>query len=192
MLPSFWMHRHKKLGLKKHRRSKPYIINYSDNTAILWVFSLILILNQFYHQTHIADELTYIITRCSWSYLLLYYSYGRGNTHCLTFFSQLHDKHFETDEKISCRIDGSIIYTPFSDTIYRPLCWFDKSDESIFFFRLFFREKCIWSPCFFVQYRVIQLKYSWQNYILNNFSLLDSLLRLAFLLMTHGYFIMIM
>ena len=31
----------------------------SDNRTILWVFLLILILNQSYHQTHIADELTY-------------------------------------------------------------------------------------------------------------------------------------
>ena len=34
-----------------------------DNTTILWVFLLILILNLPYHQTHIADELTYIIAK---------------------------------------------------------------------------------------------------------------------------------
>ena len=44
---------------------------------------------------------------------------------------------------------------------------------------------------FFVQYSVIQLRYCWRNYILNNFSLFDSLLRLVCLLMAHIYFIII-
>ena len=35
----------------------------SDNTTILGAFLLILILNQSYHQTHIADELIYIIAK---------------------------------------------------------------------------------------------------------------------------------
>ena len=33
------------------------------------------------------------------------------------------------------------LYTLFYNTIHRPVCWFDKSDESIFFFLVFFLEK---------------------------------------------------
>ena len=43
----------------------------------------------------------------------------------------------------------------------------------------------------FVHYRMIQLRYFWWNYFLNNFTLLDGLLRLVCLLMVHSYFIMI-
>ena len=102
----------------------------SDNTTMLWTFLLILVLNQSYHQTHIADELTYIIVLA---------------THCFylisVVFSLLHDKHFETNENISNRTDES--NTPFYNTVH--LNWCDGSDEFIFFFSgLFSRENCIW------------------------------------------------
>ena len=106
----------------------------SDNTTMLWAFLLILVLNQSYHQTHIADELTYIIVLA---------------THCFylisVVFSLLHDKHFETNKKISNRIDES--NTPFYNTIYR-LVWFVGWIHFLFS-SLFSRENCIWSPCFF-------------------------------------------
>ena len=54
----------------------------------------------------------------------------------------LHDKYFETDEKISCRIDDSI--TPFYNTIHRLLWWVDKSEWIHFLFSsLFSRENWI-------------------------------------------------
>ena len=68
-------------------------INYSNNTTILWVISLILILNQCHHQTNIADWLTYIKARCCWSYQLpptylypLFLSHLKSND----FFSLCH------------------------------------------------------------------------------------------------------
>ena len=39
---------------------------------------------------------------------------------------------------------------------------------------------------------VTQLRYFWRNYVLSNFSLLDSLLRPVSLLMAHSHFILIM
>ena len=56
-------------------------------------------------------------------------------------FSPSHDKHFETHKKISCTIDESIIYPLLYHTIHRPIWWFDKSNEFIFFFLFFFLEK---------------------------------------------------
>ena len=60
--------------------------------------------------------------------------------------------------------------------------YYNGLDESIFFF-LF---KCTWKLhliSFFVHYSVIQLRYFWWNYYLNNFSLPVGLLRLVGLLM---------
>ena len=86
-------------------------INYSYNATILWVFLLISILNQsYYHQTHIADQLTYIIVRHSWSYILLSSSYQFFLSLLSFVFSLLHDKHFETNEKISCSIHESVTH----------------------------------------------------------------------------------
>ena len=66
----------------------------------------------------------------------------------------LHDKYFETDEKISCRIDDSI--TPFYNTIHRLLWWVDKSEWIHFLFSsLFSRENWISS--------VIRQKGEFQN-----------------------------
>ena len=115
----------------------------SDNTTMLWTFLLILVLNQSYHRTHIADELTYIIVLA---------------THCFylisVVFPLLHDKHFETNEKISNRIDES--NTPFYNTIYR-LVWLVGWIHFLFS-SLFSRENCIWSPCFlFITARLLSL-----------------------------------
>ena len=71
-------------------------------------------------------------------------------------------------------IDESII--PFCNTIHRPL---------------FFRRKLHLISLYFVRYNVIQIRYFWRNYLLNNLSLFDGLLRLVCLLMVHRYFIMI-
>ena len=68
-------------------------------------------------------------------------------------------------KKVPCRIDESI--TPFCNTTLRPVCWVDKSDESIFFFLVFFWRKLHLISMFFVQYSVIQLRYFWWNYFLN-------------------------
>ena len=76
------------------------------------------------------------------------------------------------------------------DDLTRVMPWVMNS--FIFFFLLvFFLEKTAFDPLFFVQYSVIQIRYFWRNYFLNDFSLLDSLLRLVCLLMVHSYFIMI-
>ena len=56
--------------------------------------------------------------------------------HSSNVFCPLHEKNFDTNEKISCRIDESI--TSFYNKIYRPLWWVDQSDEFIFFFLDFF------------------------------------------------------
>ena len=82
-------------------------------------------------------------------------------------------------------------FSPFHNTIYWLVWWFGKSDESIFFFLVFF----LWRnmnliSLFSVHYSVIQFRYVWWIYFLNNFSLLDVLLRLVCLLMivhTSGY-----
>ena len=61
-------------------------------------------------------------------------------------FSLLHDKHFETNEKISNWTDES--NTPFYNTIHR-LVWVRDWMNSFFNFSgLFSRENCIWFPCF--------------------------------------------
>ena len=58
-----------------------------------------------------------------------------------------------------------------------------------FLFLVFFGKK-LYLISFFVHYIVIQLIDFYWNYFLYNFSLLDGLLRLVFLLMIHSYFIM--
>ena len=47
------------------------------------------------------------------------------------------------------------------------------------FSSIFTRENCIWSPYFF-HFNVLQLRYFWWNFFLNNFFLLNGLLRLLF------------
>ena len=59
-----------------------------------------------------------------------------------------------------------------------------------FYFSSFFPQKVLLIS-FFVHYSVIQLRYFQRNYFLDNFSLLDGLLRLFCLLMVHSRFIMI-
>ena len=54
------------------------------------------------------------------------------------------------------------------------------------FCSVFAGENCISSSCF-----LFSTAWFWQNYIFNDFSLLDSLLRLVCLLMVHSYLIMI-
>ena len=92
----------------------------------------------------------YIITRRSRRYLHLYYyqlqlvgiypfflSHFSSNV-----FSLLHDKHFETHQKISCRIDESIIYPPFF--IIQSIDWYDdlkRVMNSFSFYYSFFMEK---------------------------------------------------
>ena len=99
------------------------------------------------------------------------------------FFFVLHDKHFETDEKVSCRIDNRLPnFLIQSINCYDELTGVNKS---IFFFLVFFLEKTAFDLLVFVHYNVIQLSYFWQNYFLNNLSLLDGLLRLVCLLVVH-------
>ena len=69
----------------------------------------------------------------------------------------------------------------------------DKIDWIHFLFAsLFFRRRLHLISLFFVRYVVVQHRYFWWNYFLNNLSLLDGLLRLVIFLMVHRYFIMIM
>lgn len=64
-----------------------------------------------------------------------------------TVSSPLHDKNFESDGNISCRIDQLII--PFYNTIHQLVWWVDKEcHKSIFFSSLLSKENCIGSPCF--------------------------------------------
>ena len=79
----------------------------------------------------------------------------------------LHDKHFETDEIISCEIDNLI--TPFYNKIHQPILCVDNSDECIFFFLVFPWIKLHLIPLFFVNCSVIPLRYFWWNYFLSNF-----------------------
>ena len=105
----------------------------------------------------------------------------------LLVFSLFLDKHFETDERISCRTDESItlFVTQFNDWYCNGL------DEFIFLFLVFFLEKTAFLISFFVYCNVTQLKYFWWNYFLNNFCLLIGLLRLVCLLDGRYIFIMI-
>ena len=79
----------------------------------------------------------------------------------------LHDKHFETDEIISCEIDNLI--TPFYNKIHQPILCVDNSDECIFFFLVFPWIKLHLIPLFFVNCSAIPLRYFWWNYFLSNF-----------------------
>ena len=82
-----------------------------DNITILSVVLLISILNLPYDQTHIADELTYVIAKVQlWKLPVIVLLRIMAEVAIHSVFSHLRDKHFETDEKISCRIDESIIY----------------------------------------------------------------------------------
>ena len=108
----------------------------SDNTAILWAFLLILILNHSYHQTHTADELTYIIAKAQ-PEALSSFRYPFFLSHLSYFFSQLHEKHFETNEKISNGIDES--NTPFYNKIDQLVWWVGWIH--FLFSSLFSREK---------------------------------------------------
>ena len=110
----------------------------------------------------------YYIARRSWSYQFL-----------LPFilsqlcFSSIAAKHFETDEKNSCRIAESI--NPFCNTIHWLVWWFDKECDEF--------NPCSMVSLFFGHYSVILPRYFWWNYLLKKFSLLVDLLRLVYLLM---------
>ena len=73
---------------------------------------------------------------------------------------------------------------------------YDKSDESIFCSVVLFLEKTEFDPLFFVFYSVIQIRYSRRNKFLNNFSMLDGLLRtfylviIAILLLHHHIYLL--
>ena len=127
---------------------------------------------------------------CGWSYY--FSSYNHPFYLFSTVFSPLHDKHFETNENISCKTDESIIL--YYNTIHQLIWWVEKSNESIFLIQIqsFFWRKLQLIFLSFVHYRVNQLRYFWWNYFLNNFKLLDALLRLVCLLMVYNYFIIIM
>ena len=160
-----------------------------DNTTILWVFLLVLILNLSYHQTHIADELTYIIAKVQLEaicYCTITYELWQRQLaiYPLSVFSQLHGKHFEIYEKISCR------KYPFYFLQKYPFYNTNSIERYVDLTRVmkpfsFFWKKLYPISLFFVQQSVIQLRYFWRNYILNKFSLLDSLLRLVCLLVAH-------
>ena len=93
----------------------------------------------------------------------------------------MHGKYFETDESIARSYN----------TIHRPTWWVDKSDELIFLFLVFFLGKIAFYLLVFCSLQRDSAQIIWWNYFLNNFSLLDGLLRLVCLLMVYSYFIMI-
>ena len=114
-----------------------------DNTTLLCAFLLVLILNQSYHQTHIADEVTYIIAK---AYLKQYQSLLPILFPSSQLFFLLHDKHFETNEKISNRIDAS--NTPFYNLSTGMMGWMNL-------------ELHLMSLLLFVHYSAIKLRYFW-------------------------------
>ena len=93
----------------------------------------------------------------------------------------MHGKYFETDESIARSYN----------TIHRPAWWVDKTDELIFLFLVFFLGKIAFYLLVFCSLQRDSAQIIWWNYFLNNFSLLDGLLRLVCLLMVYSYFIMI-
>ena len=93
----------------------------------------------------------------------------------------MHGKYFETDESIARSYN----------TIHRPAWWVDKSDELIFLFLVFFLGKVAFYLLVFCSLQRDSAQIIWSNYFLNNFSLLNGLLRLVCLLMVYRYFIMI-
>ena len=98
------------------------------------------------------------------------------------FFSQLHDKHFETDGKFLVELMNRLPH--FITQSINRYDEFTRVNESIFFFPVLF-------SLFFVYYNVIQLRYFCWKYFLINLILLDGLLRLVCLLMVYSYFFMI-
>ena len=115
-----------------------------DHQTILWASLLILIFNQPYHQTHIADKLTYIIGKTKlkrYQFLLLLCSFFLISPQL--FFLCCMINILRQMKKLSNRIDES--NAPFCNTMDRLVWW----NEWIHFFpNLFSRENCIWSPCF--------------------------------------------
>ena len=122
-------------------------------------FLLILILNQW---THIADELTLLQLRRSWSAIsfTIHYSFYLISA----VFSPLHDKHCETNDNVSNKIDES--NTLFYHIVHR-LVWWDGLHEFILFFLVFFYRKLHLNFLLFVNYCLIKLRYFWWNYFLN-------------------------
>ena len=97
------------------------------------------------------------------------------------FFSLLHDKHFETNEKISDRFDES--NTLFYNIIHRLVGWVGWIH--FLFSSLFSRENCIWSSCFLFITAWFSLDTfdETTSWIILEFPLLVGLLRLVCLLM---------
>ena len=122
----------------------------------------------FFCQKKYHFQLKHLWTRCGWSYYS--YSYIHAFYLISSTFCPLHDKHFETDKKISCRIDESI--TILDNTIHRLIRWIDKIDESIFLYLapFFWRKLNLIYLCF-VHYRMTQLRYFCCDNFLNNFRL---------------------
>ena len=69
--------------------------------------------------------------------------------------------------------------------------YYNGSDEFIIFFLIFFLEKPAFLISFFIHYCLIQLRYFWWNYLLNNISLLAGLLKLVCFLDRRYIYIMI-
>ena len=114
------------------RQSITNKLDNSDNTTILWAFFTHFdfgsVLSSNTHRWRANISYSYGVAESLFFYLIS------------AVFSLLHDKHFETNEKISNRIDKS--NTSIYNTIHRLVWWVGW----IHF--LVSRENCIWSPCF--------------------------------------------
>ena len=93
----------------------------SDNTTILWAFLLIFILHQSYHQTHVADQLIYIIAM------------GQLKRYQFLLPVLFNSSQLFFSEKILIELLNRLPHV-----ITQSIDWYDG----------FSRENCIWSPCF--------------------------------------------
>ena len=128
-----WQHKASQINRYIHKHNK---LNNSDNATMLLVFLLILILNQSYHQTHIAHKLTYIIAKVyyiSFCYRFFFISSQLFFLCCmLNILRQMKKFLIELINRIPQFITQSID-------------WYDGLDEFIFFFL----EKTAFDlPCF--------------------------------------------
>ena len=155
MSHSLCMHRHSLNCNTKHHRSQSSQnkLHNPDNTTTLSVFLLILILNQSYHQKHIAFY-TYIIASQS----------VFSNLYPTALFFLLHDIHILRQMK-KFLVDFMNQLPLF---ITQSINWYDGSTRCVMNL-----EKTAW----------FSLRYFCWYYFLNNFSFLVGLLRLFCLLM---------
>ena len=103
---------------------------YQNIKHVAWIKKFFLFSVMFLLSKKDHFQLKHLWSRCGWSYYS--YSYIYAFYLISSTFCPLHDKHFETDEKISCRVDESI--TILDNAIHRLIPWIDKIDESIFLY----------------------------------------------------------